>query len=78
MLPDSEIAQSLAKSFWDMAMEFANGDMSILTRLVKLKNINENGNRWEKKQAIINAYIEKALDIYFTRIGSDPITETSE
>lgn len=78
VLPDSEIAQSLAKSFWDMAMEFANGDMSILTRLVKLKNINENGNRWEKKQAIINAYIEKALDIYFARIGSDPITEMSE
>lgn len=76
--PDSEEVQPLAKSFWDMAMEFANGDRSILTRLLKLKNINENGNGWEKKQAMVNAYIEKALDIYFAKTGGDPFMEKSE
>lgn len=76
--PDSEEAQALAKSFWDMAMEFACGDMTILTRLLKLKNISGNGNRWEEKQAIINAYIKEALDVYFARIGGDPIVEKSE
>lgn len=76
--PDSEAAQLLAKSFWDMAMEFADGDMNILTRLMKLTSINGTENRWAEKQAIINAYIKKALDIYFARTGGAPMMESSE
>lgn len=67
--PGSEAAQKLAKSFWDMAMEFADGDMNILTWLLKLGDTNGNRNKWEEKQAIINNYIKQALDIYFAGTG---------
>lgn len=76
--PDNEAAQALAKSFWEMAMEFADKDMNILTRLMKLEQINENENLWEGKQATVNTYIKEALDIYFSRIGGPPIPEESE
>lgn len=76
--PDSETAQSLAKSFWDMVLEFADGDMSIITQLLKLNDLNGNGNRWEEKQVIINSYMKEALDIYFSEKGDAPIMEQSE
>lgn len=67
--PGSVAAQTLAKSFWDMAMEFADGDMNILTWLLKLGDTNGNRNKWEEKQAIVNNYIKQALDIYFAGTG---------
>ena len=76
--PGREAAQSLAKSFWEMALEFADGDMSILARLVKLTDIDGTGNKWVEKQAIINAYMKEALDIYFSGIGGAAIMEKPE
>lgn len=73
--PDSETAQSLAKAFWELVMEFTAGDMSILPSLIKLGEMNESKTEWEQKQALVNAYIEKALDVYFTKLGVDPLEE---
>lgn len=73
--PDSEAAQSLAKSFWNMVMEFTAGDMSVLPRLIEIGGINGNGTEWEQKQALVNGYIEKALDVYFTKLGADSFEE---
>lgn len=73
--PNSETAQSLAKAFWELVMEFTAGDMSILPSLMKLGEMNESKTEWEQKQALVNAYIEKALDVYFTKLGVDPLEE---
>lgn len=75
--PDSEAAQSLAKAFWDMVMDFTQGDMSMLPSLMKAGTINDH-TTWGEKQALVNAYIEKALDVYFTKLGADPFAEESK
>lgn len=75
---DSEVAQSLAKDFWGMVMEFTAGDMSMLPSLMKIGDMNENIMECEQKQAFVNAYIEKALDVYFTKLGVDPFVEESK
>lgn len=71
--PDSESAQALAKSFWKMIMEFIDGDLSMLPKIMDFTKVDTNGNQWEKKQAIINAYIGEALDIYFAKSGVIPL-----
>lgn len=71
--PDSESAQALAKSFWKMIMEFIDGDLSMLPKIMEFTKVDTNGNQWEKKQAIINAYIGEALDIYFAKSGVIPL-----
>lgn len=71
--PDSEAAQALAKSFWKMIMEFIDGDLSMLPKIMDFTKVDTNGNQWEKKQAIINAYIGEALDIYFAKSGAIPL-----
>lgn len=71
--PDSEAAQALAKSFWKMIMEFIDGDLSMLPKIMDITKVDTNGNQWEKKQAIINAYIGEALDIYFAKSGVIPL-----
>lgn len=71
--PDSEAAQALAKSFWKMIMEFIDDDLSMLPKIMDFTKVDTNGNKWEKKQAIINAYIGEALDIYFAKSGVIPL-----
>lgn len=70
--PDSEQAQALAKMFWDMIVEFTGGDMSMLTKLMKMSNFEDTENEWQQKQTRINTYMEQALDTYFTKLGLNP------
>lgn len=69
---DSSQCQSLAKAFWDMIMEFTNGDMTMLPKLMEFSNVSEDKNQWQTKQALVNAYIGPALEIYFSRLGFNP------
>lgn len=73
--PDSEKGQSLAKRFWAMVMEFTGGDMNMLPKLIEMGNFKDAENEDEQKQALVNAYIELALDAYFTKLGINPIQE---
>lgn len=75
---DSEAAQSLAKDFWGMVMEFMQGDMSMFPKLMEIGNFNERGNESEQKQALINGYIGKSLDVYFAKSGVNPFEEGSK
>lgn len=58
--------QALAKEFWDMVMEFTNGDMSMLPTLT---NLMEDNNEWVEKQKIVNEYLQPALELYFLNTG---------
>ena len=65
--PKSEQGQSFAKEYWDIIMDFTKGDMSLLPKLTELAN--KHGDiKWKSKQE----FIEKALELYFTRLRYNP------
>lgn len=70
---DSEVAQELAKEFWNLIMEFTNGDMSILSSLMKIGGTDAGGNKNHPNLSLFTSYIEKVLDVYFTKLGVDPL-----
>ncbi len=73
--PESEKCQQVVKEYWSLIMEFTNGDMSMLPKLVEVGNIDTATNAWEERQKIVNAYLEPALQVYFSRIGTNPFEE---
>ena len=74
--PDCEKAQSLAKEFWDLVMEFTDGDMSLLPKLIEFSQQDHvSDSDWAARQAAANVLIEPALGIYFTKQGYNPFEE---
>lgn len=70
--PESEKCQQVVKEYWGLIMEFTNGDMSMLPKLVEVGNIDTATNAWEERQKIVNDYLEPALQVYFSRLGTNP------
>lgn len=73
--PESEKCQRVVKEYWGLIMEFTNGDMSMLPKLMEIGNIDTATNAWEERQKIVNDYLEPALQIYFSRLGTNPFEE---
>lgn len=73
--PESEKCQQVVKEYWGLIMEFTNGDMSMLPKLVEVGNIDTATNAWEERQIIVNDYLEPALQVYFSRLGTNPFGE---
>ena len=73
--PESEKCQQVVKEYWGLIMEFTNGDMSMLPKLMEVGNIDTAANAWEERQKIVNAYLEPALQVYFSRLGTNPFEE---
>lgn len=73
--PESEKGQVFAKAFWDMIMEFTEGDMSMLPKLMERATVGAPNDAAQQKQALANAYISPALDVYLTDLGVDPFEE---
>ena len=73
--PESEKCQRVVKEYWGLIMEFTNGDMSMLPKLMEVGNIDTATNAWEERQKIVNAYLEPALQVYFSRLGTNPFEE---
>lgn len=63
------------KEYWGLIMEFTNGDMSMLPKLMEVGTIDTASNAWEEKQKIVNDYIGPALQVYFSRLGTNPFEE---
>ena len=76
--PESEKCQKITKAYWDLIVEFTNGDMSMLPKLMEIGNFENATNEWEKKQAIVSAYLEPALGIYFSSMGVNPFEEVQD
>lgn len=70
--PESDVCQGVVKEYWGLIMEFTNGDMSMLPKLMEIGNIDTASNAWEERQKIVNGYLEPALQVYFSRIGANP------
>ena len=73
--PESEKCQQVVKEYWGLIMEFTNGDMSMLPKLMEVGNIETATNAGEERQKIVNAYLEPALQVYFLRLGTNPFEE---
>mgnify|MGYP001185883288 CR=1 FL=1 len=76
--PESQKCQKIAKSYWDLILEFTNGDMSMLPKLMEIGNFENAANEWEEKQTIVNAYMQPALEIYFSNTGENPFKEARD
>ncbi len=73
--PESEKCQQVVKEYWGLIVEFTNGDMSMLPKLMEVGNIDTATNAWEERQKIVNDYLEPALQVYFSRLGTNPFEE---
>ena len=73
--PESEKCQRVVKEYWGLIMEFTNGDMSMLPKLMEIGNIDTATNAWEERQKIVNDYLEPALQVYFSKLGVNPFEE---
>lgn len=49
--------------------------MSMLPKLMEVGNIGIATNAWEEKQKIVNDYLGPALQVYFSRLGTNPFEE---
>lgn len=73
---DSAACQKAAEEFWEMVMEFTDGDMSMLPKLVEFgQSGGGQQNGWQEDQAAVNEYIGPALELYFSRTGVNPFAE---
>ena len=72
---NSDLCQKAAGEFWDMIMEFTDGDMKLLPKLMEIGNFQGADSKWHQKQAFINRYIGPALEIYFAKQGKNPFQE---
>lgn len=73
--PESEKCQQVVNEYWNLIMEFTNGDMGMLPKLMEFGNIDTATNAWEERQKIVNDYLEPALQVYFSRLGTNPFEE---
>ena len=73
--PESEKCQQLTKAYWDLITEFTNGDMNMLPKLMEIGKFDNAKNEWKEKQKIMSAYMETALEIYFSKLGVNPFEE---
>lgn len=75
ILPESEECQQLTSEYWNLVIEFTNGDMSMIPKLMEIGSFQGSDNGWEERQKMINAYMEPAMDIYFSNLGVNPFEE---
>lgn len=73
VLPDSEQGQLLAKEFWQMIEELTGGDISMLSQLMKMGEVNTDNPEWKRKQDMFSAFLESALEVYFDSLGVNPL-----
>ena len=72
---ESEQCQQVVQEYWSLIMEFTDGDMSMLPKLMEIGNIDTASNAGEEKQKIVNDYLGPALQVYFSRLGTNPLEE---
>lgn len=73
--PESDKCQQVVKEYWNLITEFTNGDMSMLPKLMEVGNIDTATKAWEERQKIVNDYLDPALQVYFSRLGTNPFEE---
>jgi DNA-binding transcriptional MerR regulator len=76
VMPNSPQGQEIAKDFWALVMEFTAGDMSLLPKLIEFsEEISAPNTKNPSMQAIIDSFIQPALETYFMTSGVNPFAE---
>ena len=75
ILADSPEGLQFAKAYWDMILEFTNGDAAMLPKLMQMGENDELNQEWKQKQTQANVFIEPALGAYFSNLGINPFQE---
>lgn len=74
--PESDESQQLAKEYWELLMEFTDGDLSMFPQLMKVADAaSTTSKKQEEKLKIVNEYMEPVFEIYFSRLGVNPFQE---
>ncbi len=64
-----------AKAYWDMILEFTNGDAAMLPKLMQIGESDEFNQELKQMQTKANVFIEPALGAYFSNLGINPFQE---
>lgn len=75
LAPEDEKVQTLTAQFWGMVVEFTGGDMSLLPKLMEFGDLQDDHEDWSRKQALVNEYLQPALELYFQNSGINPFGE---
>ena len=72
---ESQRGIQFAKAYWDLILEFTDGDAAMLPKLMQIGESDGLNQEWKQKQAKANIFIEPALDVYFSNLGINPFQE---
>lgn len=72
---ESQRGQQFAKAYWDLILEFTDGNAAMLPKLMQMGQGQGFHQEWEQRLKEANNFIEPALDVYFTNSGIDPFQE---
>ena len=75
VLAGSPEGLQFAKAYWDMILEFTNGDAAMLPKLMQMGENDELNQEWKQKQTRANVFIGPALGAYFSNMGINPFRE---
>jgi len=77
--PESEEGQAFAREFWDLVMTFLDGDISLLPKLLEIRESLEHwDSEWGEKVKQAESYIDLALGTYFENQGYNPFEEVQQ
>ena len=72
---DSPQGHQFAKTYWNLILEFTDGDAAMLPKLMQMGEGDGLNQEQKQKLAKANLFIEPALDSYFSNLGINPFQE---
>lgn len=72
---ESQKGIQFAKAYWDLILEFTDGDTAMLPKLMQMGESDKFNQEWKQKQVKANIFIEPALAAYFLNFGINPFQE---
>ena len=76
--PESEKCQQAVRKYWDLIMEFADGDLSMIPKLMEIGSIDTASVPRESRQKTVNDYLSPAFEIYFSKLEKNPFGEVEQ
>ena len=73
ILPESEQGRALGKEWWDLVLQFSDGDMSLLPKLMEFARQKDDWDeQWKARWENVEGYLQRAMQAYFINSGINP------